>query len=45
MESANTRHDSNQELIGQGLANIFSPLFGGFAARGPVEEETKLAGL
>jgi SulP family sulfate permease len=31
-----TRHDSNQELIGQGLANIFSPLFGGFAATGAI---------
>jgi SulP family sulfate permease len=29
---AGTRHDSNQELIGQGLANIVAPLFGGFAA-------------
>ena len=26
---AGTRHDSNQELIGQGVANILSPLFGG----------------
>jgi len=26
------RHDSNQELMAQGLANIFSPLFGGIAA-------------
>jgi SulP family sulfate permease len=26
------RHDSNQELIAQGLANIVSPLFGGLAA-------------
>jgi sulfate permease, SulP family len=26
------RHDSNQELIAQGLANIVSPLFGGIAA-------------
>lgn len=33
---AGTRHDSNQELIGQGLANIFSPLFGGFAATGAI---------
>jgi SulP family sulfate permease len=33
---AGTRHDSNQELIGQGLANILSPLFGGFAATGAV---------
>lgn len=31
-----TRHDSNQELIGQGLANIFSPLFGGIAATGAI---------
>src|SRR5689334_9434401 len=30
------RHDSNQELLGQGLANILSPLFGGFAATGAV---------
>lgn len=29
-----TKHDSNQELIGQGVANIFAPLFGGFAATG-----------
>ncbi len=29
-----TRHDSNQELIGQGLANIVAPLFGGLAATG-----------
>lgn len=33
---AGTRHDSNQELMGQGLANIFSPLFGGFAATGAI---------
>jgi sulfate permease, SulP family len=26
------RHDSNQELMAQGLANIVSPLFGGIAA-------------
>jgi len=31
---ANIKHDSNQELIGQGLANIVAPLFGGFAATG-----------
>lgn len=31
-----TRHDSNQELIGQGISNIISPLFGGFAATGAV---------
>jgi SulP family sulfate permease len=33
---AGTRHDSNQELIGQGVANIFSPLFGGFASTGAI---------
>src|SRR4029450_1574692 len=26
------RHDSNQDLMAQGLANIVSPLFGGIAA-------------
>ena len=31
---AGTRHDSNQELIGQGIANVLAPLFGGFAATG-----------
>jgi SulP family sulfate permease len=31
---ANTRHDPNQELIGQGIANMLAPLFGGFAATG-----------
>jgi sulfate permease, SulP family len=33
---ANTQHDSNQELIGQGIGNILSPLFGGFAATGAI---------
>ncbi|HET8881042.1 MAG TPA: SulP family inorganic anion transporter, partial [Solimonas sp.] len=33
---AGTRHDSNQELIGQGIANVFAPLFGGFAATGAI---------
>ncbi len=33
---AGTRHHSNQELIGQGLANIITPLFGGFAATGAI---------
>lgn len=31
-----TRHDSDQELIGQGIANIVTPLFGGFAATGAI---------
>lgn len=33
---AGTRHDSNQELVGQGLANVVAPLFGGFAATGAI---------
>ena len=33
---AGTHHDSNQELIGQGIANIAAPLFGGFAATGAI---------
>lgn len=31
-----TRHSSNQELVGQGLANIITPFFGGFAATGAI---------
>jgi SulP family sulfate permease len=30
------RHDSNQELVGQGIANMASSLFGGFAATGAI---------
>src|SRR3546814_12748453 len=33
---AGTKHDSNQELVGQGIANILSPLFGGIAATGAI---------
>ncbi|HEY9280451.1 MAG TPA: sulfate permease [Eoetvoesiella sp.] len=33
---AGTRHNSNQELIGQGLANMVAPLFGGIAATGAI---------
>jgi sulfate permease, SulP family len=33
---ASTRHDPNQELLGQGIANILAPLFGGFAATGAI---------
>jgi SulP family sulfate permease len=33
---AGTKHDSNQELIGQGIANLVTPLFGGFAATGAI---------
>ena len=30
------RHDSNQELLAQGIANIVSPLFGGIAVTGAI---------
>jgi sulfate permease, SulP family len=30
------RHDSNQELMAQGIANILSPLFGGIPATGAI---------
>lgn len=33
---AGTKHDPDQELVGQGLANIAASLFGGFAATGAV---------
>ena len=33
---ANTHHDSNQELVGQGIANLLAPLCGGFAATGAI---------
>jgi len=32
----NTKHNSNKELVGQGVANILCPLFGGFAATGAI---------
>lgn len=31
-----TRHNPNQELVGQGVANLAAPLFGGFAATGAI---------
>ena len=31
-----TKHDSNTELIGQGIGNILSPLFGGLPATGAI---------
>ncbi len=34
------RHDPNQELVAQGLANIVAPLFGGFAATGAIARTT-----
>ncbi|MDR1423290.1 MAG: STAS domain-containing protein [Azoarcus sp.] len=30
------RHDPNQELMAQGIANVVAPLFGGFAATGAI---------
>ncbi|KQA27183.1 sulfate permease [Vibrio metoecus] len=33
---AGTKHNSNQELVGQGIANIITPLFGGIAATGAI---------
>ncbi|HUG71785.1 MAG TPA: SulP family inorganic anion transporter [Steroidobacteraceae bacterium] len=33
---AGTRHDPNQELVGQGIANLLTPLFAGFAATGAI---------
>lgn len=33
---SNTRHNSNQELIGMGIANVLAPLFGGIAATGAI---------
>ena len=31
-----TRHNSNRELVGQGIANIVTPLFGGIPATGAI---------
>ncbi|MCE0495872.1 SulP family inorganic anion transporter [Vibrio salinus] len=33
---ADTRHNSNQELVGQGIANMIAPFFGGIAATGAI---------
>ncbi|MBO9599670.1 MAG: sulfate permease [Cohnella sp.] len=33
---SDTRHDSNRELIGQGIANMATPLFGGIPATGAI---------
>ncbi|MFT9847000.1 SulP family inorganic anion transporter [Aneurinibacillus sp. REN35] len=32
----NSKHNSNRELIGQGIANIITPLFGGIPATGAI---------
>ena len=34
------RHDPNQELVAQGLANMLAPLFGGFCATGAIARTT-----
>jgi SulP family sulfate permease len=39
---AGTRHDPNQELVGQGLANLLTPLLGGFAATGAIARTTNI---
>ncbi len=36
----NDRHDPNQELVAQGLANMAATLFGGFAATGAIARTT-----
>lgn len=33
---AGTKHNSNQELVGQGIANVLCPMFGGIAATGAI---------
>jgi sulfate permease, SulP family len=33
---SSTKHNPNVELVGQGIANIFSPLFGGLPATGAI---------
>ena len=35
-EMTGTRHNSNRELMGQGIANIVTPLFGGIPATGAI---------
>ena len=32
----NSKHNSNRELIGQGIANMITPLFGGIPATGAI---------
>jgi SulP family sulfate permease len=33
---AGTKHNANQELMGQGISNIVAPFFGGFASTGAI---------
>ncbi|MEK4029652.1 SulP family inorganic anion transporter [Pseudobacillus sp. FSL P4-0506] len=35
-EMTGTKHNSNRELVGQGIANMITPLFGGIAATGAI---------
>lgn len=35
-EMTNSKHNSNKELIGQGIANMVTPLFGGIPATGAI---------
>jgi SulP family sulfate permease len=35
-QKAGTRHSPNSELLGQGVSNVVSPLFGGFASSGAI---------
>ncbi|ABO50171.1 sulphate transporter [Desulforamulus reducens MI-1] len=35
-EMIGNKHNSNKELIGQGIANVIAPLFGGIAATGAI---------
>jgi len=37
------RHDSNQELMAQGIANIVSPLFGGIAATSAIARTARIS--
>ena len=34
--ASGTRHSPNSELLGQGIGNVLSPLFGGFASSGAI---------
>lgn len=52
--ATNTRHNSNRELIGQGIANFTAPFFGGVAGTGAIVRtmvnirsgaKTKLSGI
>lgn len=52
--ASNTRHNSNRELIGQGIANFTAPFFGGVAGTGAIVRtmvniragaKTKLSGI